>query len=60
MELHLPQYLDIGPAILAQYGAFDISVASDLPLFLDPFLLFHGAKPEYQELHEGILKYLRF
>ena len=35
-------------------------MASDLPLFIDAFLLFHSDKPAYQALHEGILKYLRF
>ena len=60
MELYLSQYLCIEPGVLDTYGAFDVSVASDLPLFIDPFLLFHSDKPEYQALHEGILKYLRF
>jgi hypothetical protein len=46
--------------VLDTYGGFDVSVASDLSLFIDPFLLFHSDKPEYQALHEGILKYLRF
>lgn len=60
MELYLSQYLQISPTDLAEYGAFDVSVASDLPLFIDPFLLFHSRKPEYQELHQSILRYLRF
>jgi hypothetical protein len=42
------------------YGALDINVITDLPVFIDPFLLFHSEKPEYQALHEGILKYLRY
>jgi hypothetical protein len=60
MELYLSQYLCLEPGVLDTFGAFDVSVASDLPLFIDPFLLFHSDKPEYQALHEGILKYLRF
>ena len=60
MELYLSQYLCIEPGVLDTYSAFDVSVTSDLPLFIDPFLLFHSDKPEYQALHEGILKYLRF
>jgi hypothetical protein len=60
LRLYLSQYLEIDPAVLSGYGAFDVSVASDLPLFIDPFLLFHSQKPEYQKLHESILKYLRF
>ena len=46
--------------MLEEYGAFDVSVVSDLPLFIDPFLLFNSTKPEYQELHDGIIEYLKF
>jgi hypothetical protein len=27
-------------------------VVNDLPLFIDPFLLFHSENPEYVALHE--------
>ena len=50
----------VEPATLANYGAFDISLVNDLPLFIDPFLLFHSQKPEYQHLHRQIIDYLRF
>lgn len=60
MELYFSDYFKLDSAVLDRYGAFDISVASDLPLFIDPFLLFNSEKAEYQELHEGILEYLRF
>jgi len=33
---------------------------SDLPLFIDPFLLFNSSNPAYQLLHENIIKYLEF
>jgi hypothetical protein len=45
---------------LDEYGAFDISLLTDLPLFIDPFLLFNSEKLEYKELHDGIIDYLRF
>lgn len=45
---------------LARYGAFNISLVADLPLFIDPFLLFNSKKPQYQRLHEDIVSYLRF
>jgi len=44
--------------VLDRHGAFDISMVSDLPLFIDPFLLFGSDKAEYQALHGEILKYL--
>jgi hypothetical protein len=42
------------------YGAFNISIINDLPLFIDPFLLFNSDKPEYKSLHDGILIYIIF
>lgn len=60
VDLYFTQFFDIPPKTLADYGAFDVSVVSDLPLFIDPFLLFNSKKPEYQELHEGIITYLTF
>jgi len=50
----------VSPDVVDKYGAFDISVVSDLPLFIDPFLLFNSRKEKYQALHESIIEYLRF
>lgn len=60
MDLYFSQHFDVDPAALKDYGALDICVVSDLPLFVDPFLLFNSGDAEYQALHEEILKYLRF
>ncbi|MEI9904448.1 MAG: hypothetical protein WDN06_11095 [Asticcacaulis sp.] len=46
--------------LLERYGAFDISLVNDLPLFIDPFLLFHSEKKEYQALHNNIIEYMVF
>lgn len=50
----------VEPKVLEEYGAFDISIVNDLPLFIDPFLLFHSEKDEYQALHQQIIDYLVF
>ncbi len=50
----------VSPEVLDKYGAFDISVVSDLPLFIDPFLLFNSNEEKYRALHESIIEYLRF
>lgn len=42
------------------HGAFNVSIINDLPLFIDPFLLFNSDKPEYKQLHSGILQYMVF
>jgi hypothetical protein len=60
VELHFSQHFGVDPKVLRDYGAFDISVVSDLPLFVDPFLLFNSEKDEYQQLHADILEYLIF
>lgn len=51
---------NVHPDVLAKYGAFDISVVADLPVFIDPFLLFNSNKKKYEALHNQILEYLRF
>jgi hypothetical protein len=60
MELYFSDYFEVEPSTLEEYGAFNISVVTDLPLFIDPFLLFNSEKPEYQALHEEIINYLIF
>lgn len=53
-------YFEVDTQILASYGAYNISLVADLPLFIDPFLLFNSKKEEYQKLHEEMITYLRF
>jgi hypothetical protein len=60
MELYFSQHFDVDSDVLDEYGALDVSLVSDLPLFVDPFLLFNSDDPEYRVLHEEILCYLRF
>jgi len=50
----------IDPSVIEKYGAFDVSLINDLPLFIDPFLLFHSESEEYQALHWQIIDYLVF
>jgi hypothetical protein len=60
MDLYFSEYFEVPPSVLEGHGAFDISVVSDLPLFIDPFLLFSSEDATYQKLHQDILRYLRF
>lgn len=46
--------------VLDAHGAFNIALVNDLPLFVDPFLLFDSEQPEIRALHEEIIKYLVF
>lgn len=60
MKLNFSDVFHVSEHTLTQYGAFNISVVNDLPLFIDPFLIFNSDKPEYQQLHAGMIKYLEF
>jgi hypothetical protein len=60
MKLYFSDFFEVSATQVKRYGAFDISLVSDLPLFIDPFLLFHSRKPRYRNLHNDIIKYLRF
>jgi hypothetical protein len=59
-SLYFSDHFGVNRKTLEKYGAFDISLVADLPLFVDPFLLFASAKPEYRKLHDGIIDYLKF
>jgi hypothetical protein len=58
MKLCFSDYFEVSEEALDQYGAFTISLVSDPPLFIDPFLLFNSDKPEYRRLHDSIIDYL--
>ena len=45
---------------MEHYGAVDISFVCDIPLFIDPMLIFNSEKEEYKKLHEEIIKYFHF
>ncbi|MDP3441446.1 MAG: hypothetical protein Q8T08_01165, partial [Ignavibacteria bacterium] len=60
MKIYFTDFFNISSDTLEQYGAFNISLINDLPLFIDPFLLFGSKKQEYQDIHRSILTYMSF
>ncbi|MGI6174977.1 MAG: hypothetical protein ACOYJC_02205 [Christensenellales bacterium] len=54
------EYFEVEPISLHEYGAVDISLVCDMPLFIDPMLIFNSEKAEYSHLHESIIKYFHF
>ena len=60
MDLYFSDHFKVKEKDLEKYGAFNISLVADLPLFIDPFLLFNSKKKKYKQLHEDIIKYLIF
>ena len=60
MDIFFSDHFKTKEADLEKYGAFNISLVADLPLFIDPFLLFNSKKKKYKQLHDEIIKYLVF
>jgi len=58
--IHFSDYFSVSADVLEDVGAFNISLINDIPLFIDPFLLFNSKYPTYKQLHDNIIKYLRF
>jgi hypothetical protein len=59
-HIYFTDFFGIEPQILEDYGAFNVSLINDLPLFIDPFLLFDSEKSEYNALHNDIIQYVKF
>lgn len=60
MATFFNQFFGVAVEDLEAHGAFNITLINDLPLFIDPFLLFNSEKEEYQRLHREILDYIMF
>lgn len=60
MNVYFSDYFNVSKDQLEEHGAFNVSLINDLPVFIDPFLLFNSDKKGYQELHEKIIEYIRF
>ena len=58
IKLLFSEYFEIDDGVLDVYGALNICIDADLPLFIDPFLLFSSEKPEYIELHGQVVNHL--
>ena len=50
--VYFSEVFGIDEAVLEEYGAMNISLLNDIPLFIDPFLLYASDKEEYKALHE--------
>jgi hypothetical protein len=60
IKISFSDFFDVSRKAVEKYGAFDISLVADLPLFVDPFLLFNSKKQKYRQLHDQMIAYLRF
>jgi hypothetical protein len=60
MNVYFSDIFGVDPDVIELHGAFNVSLINDLPLFIDPFLLFNSEKEDYQKLHSQILEYVTF
>src|SRR5579864_1414196 len=60
MDIYFSDHFEVDPDAIEKYGAFNVSLVADLPLFIDPFLLFNSKKTKYRDLHDRIIEYLQF
>ncbi len=54
-KIYFSDVFDVDPKVVDGYGAFNIALVNDLPLFIDPFLLFDSLDAKYRALHEEII-----
>ena len=60
INIHFSDFFDVSAETLEEYGAFNVSLINDLPVFIDPFLIFNSQNSSYQKLHNNIITYLKF
>lgn len=59
-KIYFTDFFEVPPEVLEDYGTLNISLINDLPLFIDPFLLFDSEDPKHQQLHDEIIRYVKF
>lgn len=60
LNIYFSDIFNVSQDIIESYGAINISLINDIPLFVDPFLLFNSNKIEYKHIHNEIITYLLF
>ncbi|AZC30475.1 MULTISPECIES: hypothetical protein [Pseudomonas] len=60
LRIYFSDFFNTSPKKIETYGAFNISLINDLPLFVDPFLLFNSEDETFKKLHTNIIKYMLF
>lgn len=49
IKVYFSDFFEIDEDIIEEYGAINISLINDLPLFIDPFLLFNSENPDFSK-----------
>ena len=51
-KIYFSDFFNVSRETIEREGFFDISLLNDLPLFIDPFLIFCSEKAEYQAIYQ--------
>lgn len=60
INIYFSDFFEVDEEIIDEYGAINISLINDLPLFIDPFLLFNSEDEDFQAIHNEMISYLKF
>jgi len=60
VKIYFSDFFDVSEDVIEAYGAVNISLINDLPLFIDPFLLFNSEDEQLREIHDEMISYLKF
>jgi hypothetical protein len=60
IKIYFSDFFGVSRHTMRSCGVFDVSLINDLPMFIDPFLLFNSSKAKYKALHREMINYLRF
>lgn len=60
INIYFSDFFDVDEGLLDAYGAVNISLINDLPLFIDPFLLFNSTDASLHGIHDEMISYLKF
>ena len=60
IKVYFSDFFNVDEDVIDNYGAINISLINDLPLFIDPFLLFNSRDRDFQQIHQEMIRYLLF
>ena len=60
VKIYFSDFFDVPKDVIESYGAVNISLINDLPLFIDPFLLFNSEDEQLRAIHDEMISYLKF
>lgn len=60
IKIYFSDFFGVSEDVIESYGAVNISLINDFPLFIDPFLLFNSEDEGLRTIHDDMIRYLKF